>query len=73
VVEGAPKVVEDGQELSQQLLVRVLGSIRELLARPTLVVLEVGRKPLVARERGLDLITRGLQFGVDRVLRRGSG
>src|SRR5207253_8647773 len=41
MVEGAPKVVEDGKELTQQLLVRVLGSIRQFLTRAPLVVLEV--------------------------------
>src|SRR5207253_9459514 len=73
MVEGAPKVVEDGKELTQQLLVRVLGSIRQLLTRAPLVVLEVCSQPLVTRERGLGFVTRGLQFGVRSLLRHGSG
>src|SRR5256886_16375968 len=73
MIERATEVVEDGKELAQQLLVRVLGPISQLLARPTLVVLEVGSQPLVACEHGLGVVASGLQFGVHSLLRGGSG
>src|SRR5256885_13502731 len=73
MIERATEVVEDGKELAQQLLVRVLGPISQLLARPTLVVLEVRSQPLVAREHGLRVVASGLQFGVHSLLRGGSG
>src|SRR2546427_8677485 len=63
MIERAPEVIEDGKELAQQLLVRVLGPISQLLSRPTLVVLEVRSQPLVAREHGLRAVASGLQFG----------
>src|SRR5207253_621172 len=61
VVERPLEVVQDRKQLAEQLLVRVLGPIRELLSGAALVILEVRGEPLILRKGRLDFIAGGLQ------------
>ena len=67
VVERPLEVVQDRKQLAEQLLVRVLGPIRELLAGAALVILEVRGEPLILRKGRLDFIAGGLQLRVNRL------
>jgi hypothetical protein len=64
MLERALKVVSERQQLAQQLLVRELGAIGEVLARAPLVILEVGREPLVATERCQRFVTSRLKLWI---------
>src|SRR5229473_1833196 len=64
MLERALKVVSERQQLAQQLLVRELGTIREVLARAPLVILEIGREPLVATESRQRFVTSRLKLWI---------
>ena len=69
MVEHPLEVVEDGEQLAQEFLVRILGPIGELLPGPPLVVFEVGSEPLVLGKRRPRLIASRLQLRIDWLFR----
>ena len=68
VLERALEIISERQQLAEQLLVRELAAIGQVLAGAPLVVLEVGGEPLVTGKGRLRLVARRLQFRIDRLL-----